>query len=778
MPFDAAVVVTLGAMCLAFCAVLLAVAERRRAARIVRAQKARLYAAELSAEAARSGMEAFQSALVVAENERLRLASGEEAFAECARALGVEPDVKAVEGALRADGEHARKLAALLERGEPCAFEVSGPGGAVMVEGRAAGAFAWLRLSAASGPGLPSATRFAAFLDAQPGPAWIVGPRPAPTEAAAPESAPLLWANRAWLDAADARTLDDAVRRDLAFDRGIDQLMTEAAALGERRTALRWAPVRGQRRAFQVTAEPLDGGGAGALAVDVTETEELRDGLREHVAAQNETLNHLTDAVAIFDRKRRLTFHNTAFAAMFELEDAWLSERPTHGEVLDRLRQRRRLPETADYGAWKAHELSFYETLTAPPDVHWSVAGGRTLRVVRQPHPLGGLLLLFSDITDELRLRAQYNAVVGVQQATLDKLKDAVAVFGADGRLRLHNDAFEAFWRMAPGTLAASTQFDDVAEIAEAYLHDQTFWTEMKGRIADPDPQSRAPMSGEARASDGRYIAWQTRPLPDGATLTAFADVTDARQLERALEGRSAALAETERLKRDFIANVSYELRTPLTTIIGYSELLEVMAEQLPDRSRGYLASVRQAARQLAASIDDVLDMATVDAGEMGLSLGDVRIAALLAAAAARAERPAREGRVEVVVDAGDDAVIRADDRRLGQVLDHLLARAIRSTPAGGRVTLSARRAFGEVQIAVADTGRGIEYAEQAKIFDRFTNRERGGPGLGFALVKSIVELHGGWVALESEPEHGATFTCHLPERAHQGATQGDMAFA
>jgi signal transduction histidine kinase len=542
---------------------------------------------------------------------------------------------------------------------------------------------------------------------------------------------------------------------------------------------LRWAPVRGQRRAFHITAEPLDGGGSGAIAIDVTETETLRQAFERHVSAHDETLNHLADAVAIFSPAKRLQFHNRAFAELWGLEDAWLGERPSHSEVLDRLRQRRRLPETSDYAGWKAHELAFYEALEAPPDELWSVPGGRTLRVVRQPHPLGGLLLLFSDITDELKLKAQYNAVVGVQKATLDKLGDAVAVFGADGRLRLHNEAFEGFWRIPAGALPETEHFDAVVDLCQPYLHDMQFWRDLKARVADPDPQARSPVVGEVRGADGRYIGFQTRPLPDGATLLAFNDVTATRELERALAERSTALSEAERLKRDFVGNVSYELRTPLTTIIGYSELLDRQGEALPDRARGHVASVRQAANQLAASIDDVLDMAAVDAGELALQVGEVPVAHLLEGAAERVARAASEGGVTVRVEADPESVIRADEKRLGQVLDHLVTNAVRTTPAGGVVTLSAKRAFGELQIKVQDNGRGIPFAVQAHIFDRFVSRDRGGPGLGLALVKAIVELHGGWVALESEPGKGATFTCHLPERAYApAAVQRQAAYA
>jgi signal transduction histidine kinase len=200
---------------------------------------------------------------------------------------------------------------------------------------------------------------------------------------------------------------------------------------------------------------------------------------------------------------------------------------------------------------------------------------------------LGGLLLLFADITGEVRLKAQYNSLIKVQQATLDKLNDAVAVFGSDGRLRLHNEAFERFWNLPPEALGDSTDFDAVAELCVPLLHDMQFWRDLKARVADPDPQARAAISGEARTSDRRVISFQTRPLPDGATLIAFTDVTATRELEGALARRETALAEAEKLKRDFVGNVSYELRTPLTTIIGYSELLDRQASALPDGRAG-----------------------------------------------------------------------------------------------------------------------------------------------------------------------------------------------
>ncbi|MBL8773581.1 MAG: PAS-domain containing protein [Phenylobacterium sp.] len=760
-----------GAVSLALSAVLWAFAQRRAADRRVAELAGRIRQLEARAETAQASAEAFDSALLAVEDGQALLASGEESLGVCCEALGLsgcDPQV-VLNALMRADPDHARRLRALFERGEACAFEVKGPAGVVTVEGRAAGALAWLRVSGVLGEdqGLPTAPRFAAFLNSRSEPAWI----------AAADGSPV-WVNGAWLKAVDAGSLDEAAQRGATFDRGADAIASEAANLGQRRESLRWLSLNGRRRAFHITAQPLDGGGVGVWTDDQTELEEAREDIKRNIEAHDETLNRIDDAVVIFDKAKRLSFHNTAFAELWGLEPAWLSERPTHGEVLDRLRQRRRLPETADYARWKAAELDRYERLDATPDEMWSTPDGRTLRVSRQPHPLGGILLLFSDITGELRMKAQFSALVQVQQATLDKLSDAVAVFGSDGRLRLHNESFERFWNITPLQLEAAGGFEGVVELCVHKLHDMAFWKELKGRVTDPDPAARMPITGESQTSDDRVIEYRTRPLPDGATLIAFTDVTDARRLESALADREQALTETERLKRDFVGNVSYELRTPLTTIIGYSELLEHSGDGLSERARGYAAAVKSAATQLARSIDDVLDMAEIDADEMALDLGPVNVADLLIEVAARWRSEAEPGKVSIVLERpGDVGVIRGDRRRLSQILDHLMENAIGQTPPGGTVTLAARKALGEVQLQVSDTGRGIPFHVQAHIFDRFIGRERGGPGLGLALVKALTELHGGWVALESEPGAGATFTCHLPEEA-QAITQPELGFA
>ena len=698
-----------------------------------------------------AGADACEFALIAIRGSRATLAAGEATLALVAGRLGVPPRCAAVLDAIAATApENAEALEALVQGGAP--FRTAAAG--VAMQGRARGATGWLRLSledeGAAATAAPS--RLAGFLDAYSDPAWLATARGEP-----------VFVNRAWLRATGSRDLQHATSEGLTLDAGADALARAVSAGRMPAERVRWTQIAGARRALLVKAVPLETGEVAMWTTDVTQGEAAADTLRRHVAAHEAALDQISDAVVVFGRDRKLAFHNDAFAKLWGLEPAWLADQPSHSEWLDRLRLLQRLPETPDYGRFKAEELGRHEHLGPDEPAMWRLPGERTLRVLGQPHPAGGVILIFSDITPELRLKTQFNHLIQVQRATLDKLGDAVAVFGADARLRLHNEAFQALWGVGADQLERSGAFDDIVDLCVRRLTDLGFWRELKGRITSPDPVARAPAVGEVVTADGRRLAWQSRPLPDGATLIGFADVTDTRALEDAVRDRESALRQSERLKKDFVANVSHQLRTPLTTILGFSELLE-RAEVAAGGGRGQAAAVRTASLQLARLIEKVLDVAQIDAGELKLVLAPVELADCVTAATGRWAGAAAAIGVTLTRTLTGPGSIVADGARLGQVLDHLLENALRHTPSGGEVTVSAIRGEGEACLQVADTGRGIPFHVQAHIFDRFSTEDRVGPGLGLALVKALVELHGGWVSLESEPGAGATFTCHLPE--------------
>lgn len=672
-----------------------------------------------------------------------------------------------------------QRMAKLMAEGKPFSLTLSGPSGRfIEADGRAAGSQLVLWLSDSTIRGLEEsgargrleearsvvAEDPLAFLDMMgraPFPAWRMT-----------ASGRIHWVNNAYVTAVEAKSAADVIERQLLLEAGIPLQAGETLKEAKPVSAIRGAVVAGERRALEIALFPVSGGVAG-MAFDITRGEEARSALKRFREAHDETLNHMAEAVAIFDRAKRLIFYNHAFARLFSLEEAVLNERPSHGGLLDRLREDRILPiaATADYASWKAAELSHYERLpgTETPDELWPLPDGRTLRVARQRHPLGGVLLIFQDMTDQLALQAQYNTLIKVQRATLDRLHEAVAVFGPDGQLKLHNAAFEKLWKLEGEALEAAP-FAAIAEACHTLHPDPEAWATLKARITDPSPESRTAKTGEIRRSDGSVLTWLTRPLPDGATLIAWDDITDTRRVEEALRERAEALEDSEKIKTTFVSHVSYQLRTPLTTIGGYADLLAGgFAGALTDRQKEPVAAIQTASGQLAKLIDDILDIAAIDAGQLELDLGDVHLDALASEAASLVEVRAEHAGVKLQIKAESaSAPVRADGTRLKQVLYNLLTNALDHVDQGGRVEIGASVKGKEAQLWVSDNGTGIDKDRQASVFERFERGKnaRAGAGLGLALVKEIVRLHGGWVELDSTPGRGTKVICHLPVTA------------
>jgi signal transduction histidine kinase len=496
--------------------------------------------------------------------------------------------------------------------------------------------------------------------------------------------------------------------------------------------------------------------------------EASRDLLAKQQRAHNETLDHLAEGIAVFDAQKRLTFHNRGFKQLWQLDPAFLQDRPTHSAWLDHLKEKRKLPAHANYAEWRAGELALYQEVAELPQDLWVLPDGKMLRVARQRHPSGGLLMIFSDITNEISLRSQYDALLQTQKAALDKLHEGIVVFGLDGRLKLSNAAFSAMWKLEPDALEADMPFDKVVGACEKLFHDRATWAQVRARITDPSPEARTEYRGEMRRSDETMLKFLTRPLPDGATLVAFQDITADRRVEDALRERAEAFEAADQLKTQFVENVSYQLRNPLQAIHGKAEMLQhKIFGPLNDRQNEQVSSIIEASGSLSKLIDNILDVAMVEAGNVQLDLGPMDVYETIAESVQMAASKARDTEVPIRIKCDPKiGAIEADQKRITQVIVNLLSNALRHTELGDTITVGAERLDGVVRLTVQDTGKGMAFDAQARAFDSFSSGDRRGAGLGLALVKSFVEMHGGWVALSSEPGRGVTVTCHLPAHA------------
>ncbi|MBO6687205.1 MAG: PAS-domain containing protein [Alphaproteobacteria bacterium] len=695
-------------------------------------------------------------------------------------AVSVDPAVRIIEGLADLEARDASgidstlriRLRELAEQGQPFSLTIIGQNGRFLeADGRTAGArvVVWITDSTIKGLEESSArgrleearqviardpTAFLDMLGKAPFPAWRIS-----------GVGRLQWANPAYVDVVDGDNLDRVLERQVMLDEKAVEQVRKTLTDGKEIDETRHIAIKGERRAMRVLSFPLSGG-VGAMAFDVTEQERARDELDKHVRAHDETLNHVADAVAIFSSERKLTFHNRAFAKMWDMDEGFLLDMPSHGQLLDRLRERRKLPAQAEYAKWRAEELSYYLDISGIEEDEWHLPDNRTLKVTRQRHPMGGLLILFKDITSELNLRTKYNAMIKTQSKTLDSLHEAVVVFGSDGRLKLSNNAFAELWGVEGELLKDEPDYDDIADFCVPLFHDRDTWSAIKAHITDPG--ARQETSGEMRRSDGSILTYVTKPLPDGNTLIGFADVSAQRSVETALRDRAEAFETADRLKTEFVKNVSYQLRSPLQTILGYGEFLQMeRIGDLNEAQRDKVDAICEASNHLNDLIGNILDLAMIEAGRMDLDISEVDLKALIDEAVSIGVTNAADTEVEVIADISPDlGRIEADETRIRQILFNLMSNALRFTDPGGAVTISAERMGDTAKLTVKDNGRGIPAEDQATRFDSFTSSDRRGAGLGLSLVKHFVQLHGGNVGIKSRPGGGTEVVCWIPVEA------------
>jgi len=581
----------------------------------------------------------------------------------------------------------------------------------------------------------------------------------------------LLMVNSAYVEAVEGKDSEDVVARglELVEGAGLGGPLANAAIArdtGEPQTAAMPATIGGARRMLRLYDVPLPTGGVAGFAVDIEDLEQARGGLKRFAEAQRAMLDRVSAGVAQFGADCSLVFCNQPFRRMFAMKPEWLADRPEFDRVLDRMREANRLPEVRDFPAWKAERREWF---TAPDAVEetWSV-GGTHLRVVAQPLPEGGLLLMFEDRTQQFELQREHGEMQQVRTATLESLAEAVAVFGK-GRLQLWNRKFRQVWGFEDGFLDGHPQIASLVKAAGPRLANPAR-AEVLGdlvRLAAKDRQQRG---SSVAFRDGRHFDVTAVPLPDGNALVTMLDTTDHHRAEQALRDRNEALEAADRVKTAFVANMSYELRTPLTSIKGFAEMLHGgFAGELTPSGIEYAEAILVSVERLSALIDDVLDLTQSEGAPLERVPVDLELGANSAAEAIAPLAKAKA--IELVVeDTGTAGTVTGDPRRLRQVIEHLLRHAVASTPERGRVLLHLDGNRKVARVIVSDNGPGMDAEAVATAFDRFAQGgiSRGGAralGLGLPLAKQFVEAHGGRIEMISEPGEGTLVTVELPRR-------------
>jgi signal transduction histidine kinase len=384
--------------------------------------------------------------------------------------------------------------------------------------------------------------------------------------------------------------------------------------------------------------------------------------------------------------------------------------------------------------------------------------------------PDGGMLMIFEDRTEQLQLSATRDTLLRTRTATFDNLFESLAVFAPDAKLQLWNRRFAADWGLDEAFLATHPRADVLLnQIASQLKRPAQIGT--IAQVIQGATLERKQRSGRLTLADGRHLAIAGVPLPDGNGMLTVLDITDSQKAEAALRERNAALVEADAVKTRFIANMSYEFRTPLTSIGGFAELLQSgLAGQLTEQQNEYVSAILSSVERLGEQIENVLDLSQSEAGTLPLAQDRVEMFPLLTEVVQ--ERAERLSAAKLTLDLRGDksaGVVTGDARRLRRAFGQLIDNAIAATPEGGRILVEASRKPGaKLQVVVSDNGRGMEPDVLARALDglkvgadgRAVERRQ---GLGLPLVRQLVEAHGGTLELMSEPGLGTAAIVRLP---------------
>ncbi|MCK5041307.1 MAG: PAS-domain containing protein [Sphingomonadales bacterium] len=586
------------------------------------------------------------------------------------------------------------------------------------------------------------------------------------------------WVNRSYATAVEKENSASVVaaQAELVIDakkRPLQEIAKRALAKHQEQVEKHFVTIDGQRHSLQVHEVPSPNNEFETIgfAIDVTRAEFLDAELGQHKAAHAETLDKLSTPVAIFGPDTTLRFYNHAFNQLWQLPAKWLDGEPTHSELLEAWRQKRQLPEHADYPAWKKHILSQYVGLLEPTEETWHLPNGRTLRVVTQPHPIGGILVLFEDVTDRLELERSYNTLIEVQRETLNNLHESVAVFGSDGRLKLFNSNYAKLWQIDPEFLNAEPHIKEITEKTRVMLDNSNQnWEVLQDNLINITA-SRELHSGQWTLSNGTVVEYSIVPLPDGACLFTISDETSKAKITAALEDRNLAMKAADRLKSEFIASMSYELRTPLNSIIGFSEILNLENfGSLNPRQKDYIDAILSSSVKLKYLIDDILDLSIIEADKMELDIEEVDIKTAIEKAMSMSQETAQSKGVNLSLTKGRvaDTSVEGDLRRITQAIHTIITDGISRTGTDGSVKVEMKGNKKTISICISDTKPAsiLTDEEESSLIgianEQLTNRKL---NLSLSLVESFIKIHGGELSVSNNKNGVRTVVCALPRK-------------
>ncbi|MEP3051193.1 MAG: PAS-domain containing protein [Erythrobacter sp.] len=638
------------------------------------------------------------------------------------------------------------------------------PGGAALVWvfdfSESEGELSRLRLTASRAEGDFAA--LVGLIEAAPSPMWFRG-----------AGLKLQLVNQAYVEAVGAENAEAVIEGQIELFETVDgrsPIDIARTSLHDQKKTERQvaATIAGERRTMQVSDLPLGREGVAGYAIDIEQQEQQARELRAFRDAQRAMLDQISIGVAQFDAEERLTFANRPFRRQFSLVEDSVSGRTFEGLLSD-AREAGRTPEVRDFPEWRREHADWFGAQETQEEA-WPLPGGTHLRVIAQPMPDGGLVLIAEDQTEQLALSATRDTLLRTRTATLDSLFEALAIFSPDGSVQLWNRSFAGTWGLDSEFLDTHPNAESLLEAISKNLA-RPSQARSIGAVVRAATLDRKEKGGRVELTDGRTLEFAGVPLPDGNGLLSVLDITDAQKAENALRERNLALEEADAVKARFLANMSYEFRTPLTSIGGFAELIKSgAAGDVSEQMTEYVDAIIDSVARLTEQVENVLDLSQSEAGLLPITKQELDLMPFVTKLVREREKAIVDAELGLDLRGKRGTKVQADPRQLGKAIGQLLDNAISGTPADGKILINiaaGSTGAGSGEIAISDNGHGMSKTELARAMDSARVQDDGSlerrEGLGIPLARQLVEAHGGRLDIMSEEGVGTTATIHLP---------------
>ncbi len=575
----------------------------------------------------------------------------------------------------------------------------------------------------------------------------------------------LVWVNEVYANAVGIRDVKDVISRqvEILAAKELSEMLSVLHKKEIHETVTHRNCVNGMR-IYHTISIPYDKGGSYGIAHDITELTQARQSLEINEGAREIVFDNIQGSILVFNDKQRLSFANAKFVELTGMDKNWLDERPYANEIFDKMRENNLLPEQKDYRMWLAELLELNEQSSVLGQ-EWYVQNGQKLYVKKINTGNSGLIFIIDNLTHSLELSGKVDAMQILQAATLDNLQEAVAQFGADGRVKLCNKPFAKMF-LEGIEYESEPHINDIASNPKRKIKDSNHFERLRQIVLNMEPQSEETDMIELK--NGDIYKYTARFVEGGTKLVCYENQTHEIAFQKMLEEKNFALESTDRMKREFMAEVSQKLREPLNNVMAYSQMLDAdMYGPLNQQQAELVQLMVHQCYDFKDLVDKIIDKAQIEAGNVKPKMKMAPLINLLNDTFRRVDGRLKQKNLclNVKVPRSEISII-ADPEHINKIVTHLLTESIEASKEGEKISFSCYNKEDGTYFTIYDNCP-FEIEHDGKKKSHFELQPKNGKNryenIGYQIASGLVKMHGGSISLMPTKDNKTTVEFVIP---------------